>query len=100
FVLSITMLCAGLTWHALTTVMPKLFDLRLPVITQGSPVMVGAIVSIVFVVSAATQLGGGWVADRFSLKWAYVLSWSVQIPLIFILAYASELALVVTMMLV
>jgi MFS family permease len=99
-VLSVTMLCAGLTWHALTTVMPKLFDQRLPVITQGSTVMVGALVSIVFAVSAAMQLVGGWVADRFSLRRAYVVSWSVQILLIYILAYASELALIVTMMLV
>ncbi|HEX2725126.1 MAG TPA: MFS transporter [Beijerinckiaceae bacterium] len=100
FVLSVTMLCAGLTWHALTVVMPKLFEQRLPLITQGSTVMVGAIVTMVFALSAATQLLGGWVADRFPLKWAYVISWSVQVPLILVLAYAWELGLVVTMMLV
>ena len=100
FVLSVTMLCAGLTWHALTVVMPKLFEQRLPLITQGSTVMVGAIVTMVFALSAATQLLGGWVADRFPLKWAYVISWSVQVPLILVLAYAWEIGLVVTMMLV
>ena len=100
FVLSVTMLCAGLTWHALTVVMPKLFEQRLPLITEGSTVMVGAMVSLVFAISAATQLVGGWVADRFSLKWAYVGSWSVQIPLLLSLAYAWELPLMISMVLV
>jgi len=99
-VLSLTMLCAGLTWHALTVVMPKLFEQRLPLITGGSTVMVGAVVSLVFALSAATQLVGGWVADRFSLKGAYVASWAVQVPLLFTLAYAWELPLVVGMILV
>jgi MFS family permease len=99
-VLSLTMLCAGLIWHALTVVMPKLFEQRIPLITEGSTVMVGAIVGLVFAISAATQLVGGWVADRFSLKWAYVGSWSVQIPLLLTLAYAWELPLVLTMILV
>jgi MFS transporter, FSR family, fosmidomycin resistance protein len=99
-VLSVTMLCAGLAWHALTVVMPKLFDQRLPSITQGSTVMVGAIVSLVFALSAVTQLVGGWIADRFPLKWAYVLSWSVQIPLMLTLAYVWELSLVMAMILV
>lgn len=100
FVLSITMVCAGLAWHALTAAMPKLFELRLPMITQGSTVMVGAIVSLVFAVSAATQLVGGWVADRFSLKRAYVLSWAAQIPLLLTLAFAWELPLIIAMTLV
>ena len=78
-VLSVTMLCAGLTWQALAVVMPKLFEQRLPNITEGSTVMVGAIVGVVFAISAATQLLGGWIADRFSLKWAYVGSWALQI---------------------
>jgi MFS transporter, FSR family, fosmidomycin resistance protein len=99
-VLSVTMLCAGLTWHALTVVMPKLFEQRLPSITQGSTVAIGAIVTLVFVVSAATQLVGGWIADRFPLRWAYVASWSMQVPLLLTVAYMWELPLVMAMMLV
>jgi len=100
FVLSVTMLCAGLTWHSLTVVMPKLFEQRLPLMTGGSTVMIGAIVGVVFAISAGTQLVGGWVADRFSLRWAYVGSWAVQIPLLVTLAYAWELPLVFAMVLV
>jgi MFS transporter, FSR family, fosmidomycin resistance protein len=100
FVLSVTMLCAGVTWHALTVVMPKLFDQRLPLLTEGSTVMVGAMVSLVFALSAVTQMVGGWIADRFSLKWAYVASWSVQVPLLFSLGYAWELPLIIAMILV
>jgi MFS family permease len=99
-VLSVTMLCAGFAWQALTVAMPKLFEQRLPLLTGGSTVMVGAAVSLVFAFSAATQLIGGWVADRFSLKWAYIMSWAAQVPLLMILAHAWELPLVVTMMLV
>jgi MFS family permease len=100
FVLSVTMLFAGLTWHAVTVAMPKLFEQRLPVLTGGSTVMIGAAVSLVFALSALTQLIGGWIADRFSLKWAYVISWAVQVPLLISLAYAWELPLVMAMMLV
>jgi MFS transporter, FSR family, fosmidomycin resistance protein len=100
FVLSVTMLCAGLTWHALTFVMPKLFEQRLPLLTDGSTVMIGGLVTLVFALSAATQLVGGWVADRFSLKWAYVMSWSAQVPLMIIVAYAWELPLITAMVLV
>jgi MFS transporter, FSR family, fosmidomycin resistance protein len=99
-VLSVTMLCAGLIWHALTVVMPKLFEQRLTELTDGNTVAVGALVTLVFAFSAATQLLGGWAADRFPLKWAYVISWAVQIPLLLGLAYASELPLLVTMILV
>ena len=48
----------------------------------------------------ATQLVGGWIADRFPLRWAYVASWSMQVPLLLTVAYMWELPLVMAMMLV
>ena len=99
-VLSVTMLCAGITWQALTVVLPKLFEQRLSGLTGGSTVAVGGLVSLVFVFSAATQLVGGWIADRFPLKRVYVLSWAVQVPVLLVLSQATELPLLVASMLV
>lgn len=99
-VLSMTMLCAGITWQALTVVLPKLFEQRLTGLSGGSTLAVGGFVSLVFAFSAATQLVGGWVADRFPLKRVYVLSWAVQVPVLLILTRAAELPLLLAATLV
>ena len=92
-VLSVTMLCAGLVWQVLTVALPKLFEQRLQDLTGGSTLGVGTLVTLVFASSAATQLLGGWAADRFPLKRVYVLAWACQIPMLLILVRATELPL-------
>jgi len=98
-VLSITMLAAGIMWLMLTTALPKLFDLRLAALTHGWSVGTGFFVSLVFVVSAAMQMVGGWLADRFPLKRIYLFAWLAQIPVLLIIMRAAELPLLASMML-
>ena len=85
FALSITMLAAGIVYQAMTVALPKLFELRLSGLADGGVVGVGGLASLVFVVSAGFPLIGGWLADRFALKWVYVLTWAATVP-VFVLA--------------
>jgi len=98
-VLSITMLAAGFAWLMLTTSLPKVFDLRLTALTNGWAVGTGFFVSLVFVVSAAMQMVGGYLADHFPLKRVYVGAWLAQIPVLLIIMQAAELPLLLSMML-
>src|ERR1043166_6677859 len=64
-VMSITMLCTGLMYHALTSGMPKMFAERIPQITGGTAAGAGTLVSIVFFAAIGAQLAGGHLADRY-----------------------------------
>ncbi len=100
FVLSITMLLSGLTWQMLTVALPKLFDVRLTGLTNGGVMGTGGFVSLVFMSSAAVQIVGGWLADRYPLRRVYLLSWAAQVPILLVAVRMTELPLLATMMLV
>jgi MFS family permease len=96
-VLSITMLSAGLVFQILVVSMPKLFDLRLTGLTSGGTLGTGGFVSFVFMVSAAVQIIGGWLADRFPLRRVYVLAWVAQIPVLILITHMREAPLLALM---
>jgi len=91
--LSITMLSTGIIFQAFTSVLPKLFEVRLADLTAGGLVGTGGMVSLVFALSAAFQYFGGMAADRFSMKRIYVLCWAVQVPVLFLAIRLFELPL-------
>jgi MFS family permease len=78
--LSVTMLAAGIIYQALTVALPKLFEQRLVALTAGSPLGAGGFASLVFAEGMVFPLLGGWLSDRYSLKWVYALSWAVAVP--------------------
>ncbi len=86
--LSVTMLCAGLVYNAMATIMPKWFGDRMPDIVGGGTAGVGAIVSLVFLVGAVPQLLGGWLVDRLPPKRIYVAMLLVQVPVLALAATA------------
>ena len=92
-VLSVTMLSAGTIWQVLTVMMPKLFDQRLAGLTHGGMLGTGGFVSLVFLVSGAMQIVGGFLADRYSLRRIYLLAWAAQIPVLFVVMRMAELPL-------
>ena len=92
-VLSVTMLCTGLIYHAFAAGMPKLFAEHIPAVTGGTPAGAGTLVSLVFFAAMAAQLAGGHLADKFSLKRSYVLIYFVQVPLLLITAGLSGVPL-------
>ncbi len=69
--LSVTMLSTGIIFQAFTSVLPKLFEVRLADLTAGGLVGTGGMVSLVFALSAVFQFFGGMAADRFSMKRIY-----------------------------
>ena len=87
-VLLLTIGCAGLIYQTTSFAMPKLFEQRLVGIVDTTA-GVGALVSVVYLVSASAQIIGGWLADRFDLRKVYLVCWLLQIP---ILAVAVTLA--------
>jgi len=93
FVLSITMLGTGLIGQMTTVALPKIFAERLTALTDGGILGAGGFVSLVFLFSGASQIVGGWLADRYSLKAVYVVCWALQIPFVVIAASLFNLPL-------
>ena len=78
-----------------TTVgLPKRFDERLTHLTGDTAMGAGVLVSLVYLVSAVGQMAGGLLADRFSLKWVYLLSQIAQVPILLI-AFSTHNTLLV-----
>jgi len=93
-VLSVTMLCAGLIFQCVSVTLPKIFAERLPAEFAGTATQIGALVSIVYVIAGAAQLVGGYLSDRMSMKWSYLTSFVLQVPVMLYMAQASGWTLV------
>lgn len=91
--LSVTMLAAGIVYQALTVALPKLFEQRLVALTHGGTFGAGGFASLVFAEGMVMPLIGGWLADRYSLKWVYVGSWLVAAPVLLVTMSLVELPL-------
>lgn len=81
FVLSLTMLCAGLIYQATSTVMPKLFAERMSGWVTGAS-QVGALVMALYLTTGVMQVYGGHLADRYSAKTIYIGMFALQVPLL------------------
>lgn len=82
WVMSATMLCTGLIYQATAFALPKIFDERLSGFFNDSMLGIGGMVTIVYTCSALSQLVGGELADRFSLRGVYIAVQWLQIPVI------------------
>jgi FSR family fosmidomycin resistance protein-like MFS transporter len=85
-VLSVTMLGTGLVAQMITVALPKIFAERLTALTDGGILGAGGFVTLVFLFSGASQIVGGWLADRFPLKAVYVVCWALQLPFVIVAA--------------
>jgi len=94
FVLSVTMVCAGLMFNGMQVVLPKLFDARLGHLMGDSTLGVGGLVTAVYLFAALPQLIGGHLADKFPLKRIYTLCLLIQIPMMAAVAVLADLPLV------
>ena len=88
-----TMGILAFAFHATQTSLPKLFELRLPGLEGSGTLGVGSVVALVYLVSGATQILGGHLADRFSLKLIYVggLLLMVPVQLLMVQSYGGTL---------
>ncbi len=93
FALSVTMLAAGIIYQSMTVALPKLFEQRLGELTADGTLGAGGFASLVFAEGMFIPLIGGWLADRYSLKWVYVGSWLLAVPALLVSLHLAELPL-------
>ena len=84
-ILSFTTMCAGLIFQSTSVALPKIFAERMSMF-DGGVSSVGGLVTLVYLVSAAFQVVGGHLADRFPLKWIFVGSYVIQVPVLMVAA--------------
>ena len=93
--IAIIMLCAmfglGLTFQIMQTSLPKVFDIRL---NNFSTFGIGSTIGIIYLISGLMTFIGGLLADKFSLKYIYVIGLAGQIPCYFAIAYFSGFPLI------
>jgi MFS family permease len=96
-VLSITMLCTGLIYQSIATALPKIFAERAAMLTGGTTIGAGALVSVVYLCGMGAQLLGGHLADRYSMRSLYLLAFLLQAPLLFLAAFVNGVPMFVVM---
>lgn len=94
FVLSVTMVCAGVMFNAMQVVLPKLFGERLAGVLGEGTFGVGGLVTLVYLTGAIPQIIGGYLADRFELRRVYVVCLFIQTPMMALLAVAAGLPII------
>lgn len=94
--LALAVLCTGLVFQSTSVGLPKIFDERFGGGAPGGLIAVGGFVTLAYGVSAVAQIVGGELAERYSLKWVYLLSQVSQIPIVLI-AFLMHSPLLVAM---
>ncbi|SLN45213.1 MFS transporter [Oceanibacterium hippocampi] len=87
-VLAVTVLCSGLIFQSTAFALPKIFEERLSDFVNGNVLGIGGLVTACYLLSALTQIIGGELADRYSLRSIY---WSVQLLQLPVIAVAFML---------
>ena len=92
-VLFLTMAAEAIVYQSIQAALPKMLSLR----TGGSDATlgVGLLVGLVYGVAALSQIQAGHMADRFPLKSLYVGAFVLQVPVLWLMAWASGTSLVV-----
>lgn len=93
FIMSVTMVCAGLVFQSFAVGLPKIFAARLPQLTGGSAAGAGTLVSVVYIGAMGAQFLGGQLADRYPLRTIYALIYFVEVPLLILAASLAGLPL-------
>jgi len=88
-VLAFTVVCTGMIFQATSVGLPKIFEERLADwVAAGTDDInafaIGGFVTIAYVAAAFAQIIGGELAERYSLRWVYLLSQFIQVPTLYI----------------
>jgi FSR family fosmidomycin resistance protein-like MFS transporter len=100
WVLSFTMFATGIIYQTAVVALPKLFAERLG--QDLSTTSIGALVSVVFGITALAQVAGGHLADRWPMRSLYVGGYLLLVPLMALVMLTTGLPmlLIVTLALV
>jgi MFS family permease len=81
-VLAVTFCLGSLLYTAFATATPKWVSESLSLDGVADAARIGLVVGLVFLAGSVGQLLGGALADRWSLKWLYVLTFLCKLPLL------------------
>jgi MFS family permease len=95
FSLSATVFFGGLIYQSTQVALPKALTLRLPNIEDGDVLAAGALFTTIYLIGGTFQMVGGWLADRYPLKWVYLWSYVFQVPFLFVAAALTGVPFVV-----
>jgi MFS family permease len=84
----------GIIYNATTIVLPKLFEQRIGGLGLGT-ISIGGMVSLVYLIAGASQLVGGWLADRYELWRLYLGAYLLQAPLLLLAAWLESAPLLI-----
>ena len=90
-IMLLAMFGLGLTFQILQTSIPKVFDLRIEVLSTFG---IGVVIGTIYGIAGLMTFVGGLMADKFSLKKIYVTGIAAQVPCFFCIAYFSGLPLI------
>jgi FSR family fosmidomycin resistance protein-like MFS transporter len=82
-VLSVTVFLGGLIYQSTQVAMPKALAVRVVDITGSGTLGAGALFTAIYLIAGLLQLAGGWLVDRYPLKWVYLWTYLLQVPLLF-----------------
>jgi MFS family permease len=83
FSLSATVFFGGLIYQSTQVALPKALTLRLPGLDDGGVLAAGALFTAIYLTAGMLQMVGGWAADRYPLKWVYLVTYVFQVPFLF-----------------
>ncbi len=86
--LSLMTLGAGLVFQCMTIGLPKIMQSRVDWITDAESA--GFVASVIFFIGALAQLLGGFLADKFPLKWLFIAIYGLMTPALFLAAIATN----------
>ncbi|MGZ0188429.1 MAG: MFS transporter [Alphaproteobacteria bacterium] len=96
--LSLMTLGAGLVFQCMTIGLPKILQLRVDWI--GDSESAGFLASVIFFLGALAQLAGGFLADKFPLKWLFIGIYSLMTPALILAALASNELMILALFLI
>ncbi|MGE0651230.1 MAG: MFS transporter [Alphaproteobacteria bacterium] len=98
FVLSVTVFFGGLIYQGTQVAMPKALSLQAAELIGSGTLGAGALFTAIYLVAGLMQIVGGWAVDRYPLKWVYLLTYTLQVPLLFAAASATGIPFVVAVL--
>ena len=94
-VLAVTMLCTGIIYQATQPALPKIFSEKLSELTSGGVFGVSMFVAIVYFAAGGMQIVAGRLADKYPLKYVYMIAFTLQVPFLAIAGSLSGTSLLV-----
>ena len=98
-VLVVTMACNGFVYAGMMYTVPKVFEIGLAEARPDSYTGIGILTGAVIGLSSVCSYVGGWLAERYSPRWVYLVFWALLIPALVVVTLVSGFGLIFSMLL-